>query len=318
MASALLLVLVVGGTGVGRAAAQLPTTDRAEAYRECRAQALAAERDELEAARECVPDEAELRDCLGTGRVTASELASCVEAQVAGRGDDRGSGEPDDRTTTTAPTVATSTTAASPGIGPIAVPVDDLGLDGGGGDGDGGGGLAVPVAIALAASTLVVGFVAGRARRRPVDPFAGGATAPAAVPGPVPPASPRPLDPSPTTPTGPAAAAPVAAVDPEAARAGADRDQLVATLIDLAFEARSEAVRGLIVQQLAVVGVEPVVVSPGERFDPSRHRGIHAESAGEPDQAETIAAMERPGWIDRGRVLRPPEVVVRRWDGGDR
>jgi molecular chaperone GrpE (heat shock protein) len=53
--------------------------------------------------------------------------------------------------------------------------------------------------------------------------------------------------------------------------------------------------------------VEPV----GERFDPSRHEAGGTTPTKDPKLAGTIAAVEVPGYSDRGgRVLRAPVVTV--------
>lgn len=275
--------------------------DPFETYRACRERTVEGGGDELDAAHRCVPDPDALRRCLGTGRVSSAEVDACVREQlVETRVEDPGAA-------TTAPAPSTTTIPSStlvplpPGDGgglPIDLP-DGVAGDRGDGDG-GGGGLGLPAVVAIAAAALVAGVALGRMLRRPAEPFPA-SSSPASIPAPVP----FPADPEPTP-----------ANEPDAVRAAEERSALVAALIELAHEARSDAVRGQIVRHLAAVGVEPVVVSPGERFDPTVHRGIHAESAAAPDQADTISAMERPGWADRGRVLRPPEVVVRRWDGG--
>jgi molecular chaperone GrpE (heat shock protein) len=49
----------------------------------------------------------------------------------------------------------------------------------------------------------------------------------------------------------------------------------------------------------------------GDRFDPAQHEAGSATPAGDPEQVGTIAAVEVPGYTDRGgRVLRAPVVTV--------
>jgi molecular chaperone GrpE (heat shock protein) len=54
-----------------------------------------------------------------------------------------------------------------------------------------------------------------------------------------------------------------------------------------------------------------VIEPAGDRFDPSRHAAGGATPSGDPSLTGTIAAVEVPGYIDRGgRVLRAPVVTV--------
>ena len=164
--------------------------------------------------------------------------------------------------------------------------------------GDGGDGFGLPVVLVAAVAGLVLGGAIGLARGRRSSMGGGGqgpTVAAVPTPGPVfgPGDGPEPIGPPPSS---------------------ADRDALVRALIETADQVSSEAVRTTIVQRLGAVGVEPVVVAVGERFDPTTHSGVDAAAAPSPEQNDTVASLERPGWVDRGRVLRPPEVVVNRWE----
>lgn len=310
-----------------------------DTYQECENEASSSGGWSIEVVERCISDDDALerfRECLETGRrPDAAEIGACVREQLSGdtdTGPDPGSDEP-------------SKDADDGGSGN-----QDLPITGGDGDGDSesdgdGGGFGLPVVVLVGAVGLVAGVLVGRALRKEPSstggPGSGPAVASAVGPSPLgaAPAGPPAPGGTPvggssvggssvigamgavTPPVGAAAAAGAKAAapttpDPNTARLAAERDRLVGALIDVADEVRSEAVRGTIVQRLGTVGVEPVLVSPGDRFDPSVHRGVHAESASNPEQADTIAALDRPGWVDRGRVLRPPEVVVKRWDGG--
>lgn len=294
MVAGLALALVVVLAFASPTAAQivpLPGGDRdADDYQECREDVVDRGGDELDAARSCVPDETAFARCIGTGRVTQADVVRCVDAQVDGAYEDRPSTstttEVDD-TTTTAPVTTTEPVVNTT----VPAAVTDVADEVADGDGDDGG-VGVPVVIGVGVVGLVLGALLGAARGRR------GSTAADHGPAPVPAVAPVPVAP---------------AADPTAA---AERDELVRALIDTADQVTSDAVRTSIVQRLGAVGVEPILVTAGERFDPSVHRGVEAAPASGPEQADTIAALERPGWVDRGRVLRPPEVVVHRWDGG--
>lgn len=96
--------------------------------------------------------------------------------------------------------------------------------------------------------------------------------------------------------------------------ASAERAALVGALVELHEMVSSDALRAQVTEQLAAVGVLPVQVDPGTRFDPDRHRGVQAVPATDPAWDGTVASCDRPGWADRGTTLRPPEVIVRRWE----
>jgi hypothetical protein len=97
--------------------------------------------------------------------------------------------------------------------------------------------------------------------------------------------------------------------------AGAERAALVALCVELDDLLGRPAQRQRLRRGLQAVGVE--VVDPvGERFDPEVHCAVGAEPTAEPADDWCIARVERVGFVDRGREVRPPEVVVFRADGG--
>lgn len=124
--------------------------------------------------------------------------------------------------------------------------------------------------------------------------------------------------PGPTAPAGagaPPAAAPVArpapAPTPVDDGAHAQRAGLVEALVSLRDQLPSDALRAEAARALSDVGV--VEVSPlGEAFDPSRHRAVAQSPTDDPARHNTVAAVERPGYVDGAREVRPPEVVVAR------
>jgi hypothetical protein len=107
----------------------------------------------------------------------------------------------------------------------------------------------------------------------------------------------------------PDVAAPTAVAAPAAGRAEADRDALVRACIYVRDRLTSRALADRLGAALQEVGVS-VVEPTGERFDPARHEAGGAAASDEPGRAGTIAAVEVPGYTDRGRVLRAPVVTV--------
>lgn len=158
----------------------------------------------------------------------------------------------------------------------------------------------VPIAAVVAAAVvflmlgLAIGALVGRRKAaQPLPtPLAGGAMIPA---------------------TAPQVVAPVAVPVTEN-RAAEDRRVLVATLVELADQMPSDALKEQIHAQLLQVGVQEVVVQRGEPFDPQRHRGIDTFPSPEPGMDQKVAHTERCGYTDGGTVLRVPEVVVYRDD----
>jgi molecular chaperone GrpE (heat shock protein) len=54
-----------------------------------------------------------------------------------------------------------------------------------------------------------------------------------------------------------------------------------------------------------------VPVAPdGEPFDGAHHDAVDREPTTDPARDRTVASTERTGYLDHGRVLRRPEVVV--------
>jgi hypothetical protein len=101
-----------------------------------------------------------------------------------------------------------------------------------------------------------------------------------------------------------------APVSPTVSAAEEQRTQLVAGLIELRDSVNSDALRGDIAQRLRRVGVEEWVLAEGDVFDPAQHRGVDTRPSPTPEWDGRVAETERPGYVDRGSVLRPPDVVV--------
>ncbi len=97
-------------------------------------------------------------------------------------------------------------------------------------------------------------------------------------------------------------------------RAEADRARLVQVCIYTRDRCTSAALVERLGQTLEEVGV--VTMAPdGQPFDPTRHEAGGSQVAPEPGAAGTIAAVEVPGYSDRGTVLRAPVVTVYRAAG---
>jgi hypothetical protein len=92
-------------------------------------------------------------------------------------------------------------------------------------------------------------------------------------------------------------------------RVEADRAALVRACIYVRDRITSKALAdrlGAALQEAGVSVVEPA----GERFDPARHEAGGATPSDDPGKVGMIAAVEVPGYSDRGRVLRAPVVTV--------
>jgi GrpE len=98
--------------------------------------------------------------------------------------------------------------------------------------------------------------------------------------------------------------------DGAGAALAADRAALVRACIYVRDRVSSKALADRLGEALHNAGVrtdEPA----GARFDPAQHEAGSATPAEDPAQVGTIAAVEVPGYTDRGgRVLRVPVVTV--------
>lgn len=125
------------------------------------------------------------------------------------------------------------------------------------------------------------------------------------------PASPRPGSPPPVPATPAALPTPAAPPAPAGAarRTEADRAALVRACIYVRDRITSKALADRLGAALQEAGVN-VVEPAGERFDPAHHEAGGATTSEDPGKVGTIAAVEVPGYSDRGRVLRAPVVTV--------
>ena len=90
-----------------------------------------------------------------------------------------------------------------------------------------------------------------------------------------------------------------------------ERAALVELCIDLADRLRTDGpgLRARLHRGLADVGVVPVEPD-GLPFDGAHHDAVDREPTPDPARDRTVASTERTGYLDHGRVLRRPEVVV--------
>lgn len=107
---------------------------------------------------------------------------------------------------------------------------------------------------------------------------------------------------------------PVAAVAPTSAvpnEGNPDRDKLVQTLVYVRDRANSQALGDRIMRDLVAIGV--IELRPdGEPFDSARHEAGGSQETEDPRLDGRIAAVETPGYVDQGRILRLPVVTVYR------
>ena len=95
----------------------------------------------------------------------------------------------------------------------------------------------------------------------------------------------------------------------EAPAGDQDRSNLVQTCIYVRDRVTSTALANRLDQALTEVGVRTVEPT-GERFDPGHHEAGGALPTTDEALVGTIAAVEAPGYADRGVLLRPPVVTV--------
>ena len=93
------------------------------------------------------------------------------------------------------------------------------------------------------------------------------------------------------------------------------RAALVSACVDVS-DVVSGALREQLVDALAEAGVTSVQVAAGEPFDSSRHHAVGRVDTSDPAHDNLVAETQRTGYIDRGKRLRYPDVVVFKADGG--
>lgn len=92
-------------------------------------------------------------------------------------------------------------------------------------------------------------------------------------------------------------------------RALAERTTLIELCVYAIDRARSAGVAERVVDGLRGVGVS-VLRPVGCRFDPAWHEAGGTVPTDDPELHGIVADIELVGFADRGRLLRPPVVVV--------
>jgi hypothetical protein len=99
------------------------------------------------------------------------------------------------------------------------------------------------------------------------------------------------------------------AVDSE--RTARDRTLLVELCVDLHDRLPSAGLRDKLRLGLGQVGVD-LVNADGEAFDPVAHEALGEVSTGDSTLEGMVAATQRSGYRDHGRLAREPAVLVYR------
>jgi molecular chaperone GrpE len=69
-----------------------------------------------------------------------------------------------------------------------------------------------------------------------------------------------------------------------------------------------------LIKALTAAGLE--IVDPLDQpFDPERQEAVATEPASGPEGDHTVGRVYQPGYVFKGRLLRPARVVVRQWAG---
>jgi hypothetical protein len=109
----------------------------------------------------------------------------------------------------------------------------------------------------------------------------------------------------------PPSAAPMAPPPPASAGAPTDRSPgLVASLVDLSDRMSSQALRAEIIATLERAGVHAVEIPVGTPFEATTMRGVGGAPTTDPAWVGRVAATDRCGFHDQGRLIRLPDVVV--------
>jgi hypothetical protein len=85
---------------------------------------------------------------------------------------------------------------------------------------------------------------------------------------------------------------------------------LVAALVDLSDRMSSQALRAEIIATLERVGVHAVDIAVGTPFEAASMRGVGSAPTSDATWVGRVAATDRCGFHDGGRLIRLPDVVV--------
>jgi molecular chaperone GrpE len=108
----------------------------------------------------------------------------------------------------------------------------------------------------------------------------------------------------------PVVAPPPAASNGAGAHDARDRGLLVNACIEIGDLVPSESLRLRLREALHAAGVDALEADPGVRFDAAAYRVVDRVATTDPGLHNRIAATERAGYVDRGRRIREPEVLV--------
>ena len=89
-----------------------------------------------------------------------------------------------------------------------------------------------------------------------------------------------------------------------------DRSILVRACVEVNDAIPSAALAEQLADALAEVGVTQVEVAAGEPFDSAHHHAVGRVGTRDRGRHNLVARTDRPGYVDRGRRLRYPDVIV--------
>lgn len=94
-----------------------------------------------------------------------------------------------------------------------------------------------------------------------------------------------------------------------------ERAILATACIEVSDLVDSAALQEQLLDALKASGVSPVEAGVGEPFDSSRHKAVGTIPTTDRGNDNTVAETQRPGYVDRGKRVRYPEVLVFKWTG---
>ncbi len=81
-----------------------------------------------------------------------------------------------------------------------------------------------------------------------------------------------------------------------------------------AFVEGVELVARKLTKSLTNAGLE-IVHPVNEPFNPQLHEAVATQPAISPEQDDVVATVFQPGYLFKGQLLRPAQVVVKKWNG---
>ena len=67
-------------------------------------------------------------------------------------------------------------------------------------------------------------------------------------------------------------------------------------------------------KSLTNAGLE-IVHPTNETFNPELHEAVATQPAKSPEEDDVVATVFQPGYLFKGQLLRPAQVVVKKWNG---